>query len=510
MKKETLSNAIGQIDDGLITAADRARTSTRRKAYRWVSWVALAACLCLLVAGALKWGVPGREPAAGPGSIAAGEMSGTDPEPSTQAGSSPVTLAAAVYPEMEQFPIWEEFGDDDAYDTQYSRWMKDRASRLKQSQGYSDGVADFTGATMAQFLSGADGENRVYSPLSLYFALGMLAELTGGNSRAQVLDLLGVDSAEALREKISALWLANYFDDGAVTSVLANSLWLNQNINYVQSTMDTLAKKYYASSFQGDMASEEYEQLFKDWLNAQTGGLLQEQAEGMDWFKEDTVLALASTIYFRAKWKDAFAESRTEEGIFHAPGGDVSCGFMHQSRAKSCYWGDGFTAVTQPLENSGDMWLILPDEGVSVDELLSDGGFLDMVSAGADWENQKDLTVNLALPKFDVVSDLDLTGGLNALGVTDVFNSGAADFSSMIRDITWDGYMHLSKAQQAARVMVDEEGCIAAAYTVMAVTADSMPPEEEIDFVLDRPFLFVITGADGSPLFVGVVNQPVE
>ena len=32
--------------------------------------------------------------------------------------------------------------------------------------------------------------------------------------------------------------------------------------------------------------------------------------------------------------------------------------------------------------------------------------------------------------------------------------------------------------------------------------------EQEIDFILDRPFLFAITSQDGLPLFVGVVNQP--
>ena len=31
---------------------------------------------------------------------------------------------------------------------------------------------------------------------------------------------------------------------------------------------------------------------------------------------------------------------------------------------------------------------------------------------------------------------------------------------------------------------------------------------ETVDFTLDRPFLFVITGIDGAPLFAGVVNQP--
>ena len=37
-----------------------------------------------------------------------------------------------------------------------------------------------------------------------------------------------------------------------------------------------------------------------------------------------------------------------------------------------------------------------------------------------------------------------------------------------------------------------------------------MPPDEEIDFTLDRPFLFVVTGAGNLPLFVGIVNQPVR
>ena len=36
----------------------------------------------------------------------------------------------------------------------------------------------------------------------------------------------------------------------------------------------------------------------------------------------------------------------------------------------------------------------------------------------------------------------------------------------------------------------------------------AMPPEDEMDFTLDRPFLFVITNAGGLPLFAGIVNHP--
>jgi serine protease inhibitor len=33
------------------------------------------------------------------------------------------------------------------------------------------------------------------------------------------------------------------------------------------------------------------------------------------------------------------------------------------------------------------------------------------------------------------------------------------------------------------------------------------PPDDEIDFILDRPFFFVITRSN-LPLFAGVVNEP--
>ena len=66
----------------------------------------------------------------------------------------------------------------------------------------------------------------------------------------------------------------------------------------------------------------------------------------------------------------------------------------------------------------------------------------------------------------------------------------------------------LDKAQHAARVTIDEEGCTAAAYTVMMAAGTAMPPDEEVDFILDRPFLFVLSSLDGLPLFAGVVNDP--
>ena len=75
--------------------------------------------------------------------------------------------------------------------------------------------------------------------------------------------------------------------------------------------------------------------------------------------------------------------------------------------------------------------------------------------------------------------------------------------------ITKESPCILTKAQHDVRVMIDEEGCTAAAYTVLLIDETGMPLKEEVDFVLNRPFLFVITSEVGLPLFVGIVNHPV-
>lgn len=207
---------------------------------------------------------------------------------------------------------------------------------------------------------------------------------------------------------------------------------------------------------------------------------------------------------FYRKWMGPVLARNTEQGTFHAPSGDLTCDMMHGG-ANAYYWGDHFSAVARGFDAMmGAMYFILPDEGMSVDELLSDGEAFRFLQKPDRWKNVAYPIIHLTLPKFDAVSDLDLIEGLKALGVTDVFDARVSDFTPMTRDMP----AYVSKVEHAARVTVDEEGVVAAAYTVLAADGAGMPPEDEIDFVLDRPFLFVITGTTGLPLFVGIVNQP--
>lgn len=418
-------------------------------------------------------------------------------------------LAAAQYPQMSQYPDESKFTklngdfDSDGFDQVYDAWRADRQKQLDQPEGYTDVLDGYLRTVIPQLLTDGSGENKACSPINIYMALAMLAEITDGESRDQILSLLGSDDLNDLRTEASAVWNANYSNDGAVTSILASSLWLNDKINFKQEAMDALAKYYYTSSFRGEMGSAALDQALQGWINQQTGGLLKEQASGLTMDKE-TILALATTIYFRAKWAGEFSEGNTRPETFHADSGDVTCDFMHQSGTNTYYWSDRFSAVSKRLEGSGAMWFLLPDEGVTPEELLADEAALDLLLGSGESVESKYLIVNLSVPKFDIASELDLTASLNNLGITDVFDPASADFSPM----TADTEAYLSQARHAARVAIDEEGVTAAAYTVMMTEGAAAPPEEEVDFALNRPFVFVITGTDGLPLFVGIVRQP--
>ena len=152
------------------------------------------------------------------------------------------------------------------------------------------------------------------------------------------------------------------------------------------------------------------------------------------------------------------------------------------------------------------MLLLLPEEGVAPEDLLTDEEALTYLTDSVSWDKSKRLQVNLSLPKFDVASRMDLIPMLADLGVTDVLDDETADFSPLTAD---DADLALTQAAHAARVKIDEKGVEAAAYTILTVgeTAAAEKPEE-MDFVLDRPFLFAIVSPDGLPLFTGVVNDP--
>lgn len=357
------------------------------------------------------------------------------------------------------------------------------------------------------YLANSGGENRAWSPVNAYIALAMLAEVTDGNSRQQILDALNTADLDTLRTQVGAIWEEVYKDDGNEISVLANSLWLNEDLEYSQNTMDNLAYYYYTSIYQADLSSSKASNALQTWLNNNTGGLLKKNIANAS-FPKDAVLTLASTVYLQTKWVDEFSSGKNSTGLFHAPGADVKVTYMNKQAYHAYYhWGDSYGAVALSLKNGCKMWFFLPDEDKTLDDILRDGQYLTAITHGNiyhDTDSQKYMKVNLTVPKFDVSSSADLKTMLAEMGVTDIFNEYLSDFTA----ITSDSPVAITAVNQAARVIIDEQGVKAASYIEIPGAGAAAPPEEIIDFILDRPFLFVIATHEGIPLFTGVVNEP--
>lgn len=414
-------------------------------------------------------------------------------------------LLEPVLPEVMPFPVTEDYKESgnvnyEKYDKALSNWYAQQEELQSRSQAYQEDLHRFAGRLSGHLLNVTGDQNAVYSPLNIYIALSMLCEAADGNSRAQIMDLLGADDIAVLREAVQALWEANYNTDEAITSILSNSLWLDERLAYKPDLRQRLADDYYASSYVGDLDSDAGINTFRNWLNHATGDLLKDQAEGIT-PTPDTVMILASAIYYRGRWMSAF-ESTTEE-VFHAPTGDIMCDMMHSEDTGIVYYGKNWKAVSQAVLNSGRMWIVLPDEGTDVLDIMNDPAVRAMLKDTADCESVRG-NVQLSVPKLDIVSDLDLKDCLIEMGITDVFDPETADYSPL--SVQTD--LYLDAARHAARLKTDEEGIEAAAYTVMIVNETGLFISDPIEFTADRPFFFSLQAADGSPLFEGVVNSP--
>ena len=382
------------------------------------------------------------------------------------------------------------------------------ADEERMRDGIGNGLTAYYRQVLPAFLSGDTGKNRVCSPLNVYLALSMLAETAQGNTRQQLLTLLGASGIAAVRERSSALWNGLYRDGDSTKCLLANSLWLSETESYRPETVRQLADDYYAAVFQGRMGDDAYSAALRTWINDRTGGLLKEQAAG-EKFTADQILALVSTVYFKSAWATAFRVEDTADAVFHAATGDVTCAFMHSTeRGRAVYRGAEYSAVRRFMWGEFAMWFILPDEGVTVDALLH-GAEVTAMLAGDNEAQWQDCDLVLKVPKFDVAEKRDLRDALKQLGVTDAFAPGRADLSAIFG--AQNSRTYVSGINHSARVTMDEEGVEAAAYTGITVAKTAMPKKlETVYFTVDRPFLFAVTGTDNTLLFAGVIEDPTK
>lgn len=152
------------------------------------------------------------------------------------------------------------------------------------------------------------------------------------------------------------------------------------------------------------------------------------------------------------------------------------------------------------------MTIFLPEEGHTLDEIDSKltSGVLNTIFTTLNSGAEPEL-VKIALPKFKLEQQYELTAPLKQMGAPLPFDQNQADFTKIAKDT------HISSVVHKAVVEVNEKGTEAAAAMATFITMELSIPRKIPckHFICDRPFMFMIHEQNhGTILFIGKYVKP--
>ena len=240
---------------------------------------------------------------------------------------------------------------------------------------------------------------------------------------------------------------------------------------------------------------------------------------------------LLNAIYFNADWTEKFDVNDTRNSSFTLPDGSiVTRELMHRKAIAQGCESELCSMLRIPFGSGGySMYVMLPAEGKTTGDLIRDMSQQELT----DHLDAIDMTpheVDILMPRFEIVSDIDLIKVLKPMGIQSAF-TGSADFSNMsnaglylyvsasdieksisellaesAKTVNVMGEVKETVAQQKAKIEVDEDGAKASAVTIasMGFTSPGPVQYEKAEFHATRPFLyFILEESTRSIFFIG-------
>ncbi len=367
-----------------------------------------------------------------------------------------------------------------------------------------EGNALFAGRILARLASARS--NLALSPASISQALAMVfpgARGTTASQTARALDFRLPPARLGAAFNAADRSLANV-NGPDVTLNVANALYGQTGQHFHQAFLRVLARDYGAglrtADFEHDSAGARSD--INAWVSDQTRGKIPELLGPGD-VDALTRLVLVNAVYLKAKWLEPFTHEDTSSAAFHAPGGTVQVPTMHQTGMFGYLQGSDYQALELRYVGGRlafDVLLPSPGHLGSLLSRLAGEGPLALLGG------LRQTHVAVALPKFRLTTHVELAGPLQALGMRLAFESGRADLSGIADK---PGYLYVNAVVHEAYLDVDEAGTEAAAATGVGISPTAIAAPPHVDFVVDRPFAFVLrdTKTD-AVLFAGVVSRP--
>ena len=348
---------------------------------------------------------------------------------------------------------------------------------------------------MAQYPEG----NVSVSPLSASMLLSIVGNAVDPELKSQILSALGSDDLSALNtlnrrymEVLPAL-------DEKVTMTIANACWYHNAYTLSPTFSDILTEQYFGAVGSGNFKTD-YENVARDinsWVSEQTRGMIPVIIE------EPSALAavysvLADAIYVKGAWAGPFDRDKTAPAPFYGAKSTSTVDMMNRNDRCYLQGGENFNAIRIPLGTGNyNFTLVLPDEGVTVEQLVASDVHTQLDFGGAG-------IVDLYMPRVDFKSE---TMTLNS-----IFGRMGVDKLNELREVSifTKPVETRHNIQQKTAVKFNEEGAEASAVTWDVLETSpgfGTTPEPEV-LRADRPFLFFIDEArTGAAILWGCIRD---
>lgn len=391
---------------------------------------------------------------------------------------------------------------------------QDNEAWLVNQKKYQDFCRDYWAFANTVFSQIAGEGNVIYSPLSAYLPLSELSYALEDGSEPKA-DLIRLLRANAPEEYWTDKLMQHFQRRGYLT---ASSIWISKED---QPDLEFLQKNLTSDIYRIDFADKDAPQLQMDWINRWTKGFLKDQVKPEDFKdknkdqngeisagREELFCRLIGTTYVKAAWREPFFHEK-EDIFYGANGQEQKVPFLLSNPVNMmCYFTDRYQAVRVPLEN-GDMLVLLPREGESVEQLLQ-AGVLQEIAVQPEWTKKR---VTLHMPDFTQSSRIELLPVLEKLGYTEISqrHTGYVNLAGKNPDGS-EKVCRISQVLQESKIEVKKTGIEAASFTTVDVNKTVAIEEEpeNVEVYVNRPYLYVITESGGLPSFLGVNRDFVK
>ena len=316
-----------------------------------------------------------------------------------------------------------------------------------------------------------DAKNNILlSPMGMAYALGLISNGAGGETKKQINKVLGCDDTKAAN--------INDFCHKMLMEVPKLDRLTQMEIsNEFFSPMGFKPKSAFTK-----IAADDYHSDFKTLESDIEKGFV-----------------LVNTINFKGIWKDKFNGLMEDEAFKGEDGKETIVPMMNQKRQFFYTENDLCQAICLPYSNGAyQMIVLLPKGGKKVSEVAQ---WLTADKWEKMYDQMKRVDEDVKLPSFESSSDVVLTDVMRALGMPNALSPKKADFSNLL-----DMPSYIDNIKQKGHIKVDETGTEATVTEALQgriMGLDLVQPDM-VHFHATHPFLYFIREwSTGAIFFIG-------